>query len=197
MTSPSKLSIQTVYKAVRFRSKLEADWARVFDALGIHWDYEPQGQYFGDTFYLVDFWLPASRQWVEVKGKAGPSDLIKMAALLRHVTPRRFTDPEECPDIALVMCEPGGRFTGWQRGTYDPLGSLTSRLSMWSRACVNVTAFACLECGGWWFADPNLSWRCQCCGTSNGNGHVASEVTSPLTGFPDLIDIRPLGHGAA
>jgi hypothetical protein len=50
-------SIPTRYKKILFRSKLEADWARAFDALGVEWQYEVEGRYFGDVFYLPDFYL--------------------------------------------------------------------------------------------------------------------------------------------
>jgi hypothetical protein len=40
-------SIPTRHKGIRFRSKLEADWAITFDALGIIWQYEREGRYYG------------------------------------------------------------------------------------------------------------------------------------------------------
>ena len=36
-------AIETEYKGYRFRSRLEARWAVFFDALGLKWDYEPEG----------------------------------------------------------------------------------------------------------------------------------------------------------
>lgn len=36
-------AIETSYKGCRFRSRLEARYAVFFDALGIEWQYEPQG----------------------------------------------------------------------------------------------------------------------------------------------------------
>ena len=36
-------AIQTRYAGCRFRSRIEARWAVFFDALGIRWEYEPQG----------------------------------------------------------------------------------------------------------------------------------------------------------
>lgn len=53
-------AIETSYKGYRFRSRLEARWAVFFDALGIRWDYEPEGYEMIDgTRYLPDFYLPA------------------------------------------------------------------------------------------------------------------------------------------
>lgn len=61
-------AIQTEYKGYRFRSRLEARWAVFFDALGIDWEYEPEGYDLGDLgWYLPDFYLPDSKTWVEVK----------------------------------------------------------------------------------------------------------------------------------
>ena len=36
-------AIETVYKGYKFRSRLEARWAVFFDALGVEWEYEPEG----------------------------------------------------------------------------------------------------------------------------------------------------------
>ena len=61
----------TLYKGIRFRSRLEARWAVFFDALGIEWTYEPNVDG-APAGYLPDFdlghfyfevkpdnWLPA------------------------------------------------------------------------------------------------------------------------------------------
>lgn len=48
--------IETYYKGYRFRSRLEARWAVFFDALGIKWEYEPQGFELPNGMrYLPDF----------------------------------------------------------------------------------------------------------------------------------------------
>lgn len=73
--------IETRYKGYRFRSRLEARWAVFFDALGIEWEYEPEGFELDDgTRYLPDFFVRANAAsgaakrhagagyWVEIKG---------------------------------------------------------------------------------------------------------------------------------
>jgi hypothetical protein len=72
-------AIETRYKGYKFRSRLEARWAVFFDACGLEWEYEKEGFDFhghecelvGDPLgrYLPDFWLPALRAWLEVKGE--------------------------------------------------------------------------------------------------------------------------------
>lgn len=68
-------AIETVYNGYRFRSRLEARWAVFFDAVGIKYQYEPEGfERFGfsedgsDSIkYLPDFYLQDSGIYCEVK----------------------------------------------------------------------------------------------------------------------------------
>lgn len=79
-------AIDTVYKGCRFRSRLEARWSVFFDALGVRWEYEPQGYLVGAKRrpYLPDFYLTELRWWVEVKG---PLERLDVPLLLDAVDP--------------------------------------------------------------------------------------------------------------
>lgn len=61
----------TWYRGVLFRSRLEASWARLLDAKGIEWDYEPEHFAMHDRGrvwrYNCDFWLPGLQLWLEIK----------------------------------------------------------------------------------------------------------------------------------
>lgn len=60
--------IETEYNGYLFRSKLEAQWAVVFDSLGIRYEYEPEGFELEDgTRYLPDFYFPEQDTYGEVK----------------------------------------------------------------------------------------------------------------------------------
>lgn len=48
-------AIETIYRGYRFRSRTEARWAVVFDAMGWKWTYEEQGYEFDGVKYLPDF----------------------------------------------------------------------------------------------------------------------------------------------
>lgn len=181
-------SIPTRYNGTLFRSKLEADWARVFDALGVTWEYEREGVYFGDQFYLPDFWLPRSRQYVEVKGIFEPDDCRKIQALLSHVTRRPHTG-EWCPDLPIVAAVSGGDLYAWERRA-DAL-ALTF-FDFLRRHSKRVVLMQCLACRGWWFADESASWVCQCCGAYDGDGHVANMVHFPLPDFPRVDALRAI-----
>ena len=74
-------AIETAYNGYLFRSRLEARWAVFLDALGIRYEYEPQGFVLPSGRYLPDFrlrgWDDArgapSNLWVEIKGEE-PTD---------------------------------------------------------------------------------------------------------------------------
>lgn len=68
---PMIQAIETEYKGYRFRSRLEARWAVFFDAMGIEWEYEPEGIVLYDgTYYLPDFFLCDFNCYFEVKRKS-------------------------------------------------------------------------------------------------------------------------------
>lgn len=82
VTTEAPKPIETSYQGYRFRSRLEARYAVLFDALEIDWEYEVQGYDLGDgIFYLPDFWLPHTNGgcWVEIKG-AKPTERECLAA---------------------------------------------------------------------------------------------------------------------
>lgn len=81
-------SLPSVYRGVTYRSRLEARWAIVFDALGAGAEYEPEG--FELTWrgycqgrkgvqsrqhnYLPDFFLSRWGCWAEIKPTGGLTD---------------------------------------------------------------------------------------------------------------------------
>lgn len=80
-------AIPTTYAGVRFRSRLEAEWAYNLDALGIAWCYEPDGVALpSGAPYAPDFWLPNDRAWLEVKGPGVPGSekAVELADHLYH-----------------------------------------------------------------------------------------------------------------
>lgn len=79
--------IETLYSGYRFRSRLEARWAVFFDALGIRYDYEPEGyELDGGERYLPDFWLTDLNMWVEIKPSEPTPREKRLAYLLSQGT---------------------------------------------------------------------------------------------------------------
>ena len=71
-------AIPTRYSGYHFRSRLEARWAVFFDAMGLEWEYEPQGFNINGVYYLPDFrvtTLEGVQIWYEIKPRAGTNDL--------------------------------------------------------------------------------------------------------------------------
>lgn len=63
-------AIGTIYKNVRFRSRLEARWAVFFDEYGLEWEYEPETfKLKNEILYAPDFYLPNLKCYAEVKPK--------------------------------------------------------------------------------------------------------------------------------
>lgn len=80
-------AIETTYNNYKFRSRLEARWAVFFDALGIKYEYEPEGFDLGDgIWYLPDFWLRIRGDWgiwVEIKPRSYFLDATDLEKELR------------------------------------------------------------------------------------------------------------------
>lgn len=173
-----KQSIRTRYNGTLFRSKLEADWARAFDALGLEWVYEKEGRYFGKVFYLPDFYLPRSRQYVEVKGEWSPEDCRKADAMVRHLEPRPHVGEYGDTDVVLVAANPGGSMYGFSRilEYEDFVDFLTIHAH-------RLRLAQCFACQGWWFFDEEAGWQCHCCGARAGFRQL---FESPLPGWPDM-----------
>lgn len=76
-------AIETKYKGYKFRSRLEARWAKFFDAMDEQWEYEKEGYDLDGIWYLPDFWLPRFNCFVEVKGLEPTEAELSKARLLR------------------------------------------------------------------------------------------------------------------
>jgi len=97
--------IETPYKGYRFRSRLEARWAVFFDAMGISYEYEPEGFDLGDgVWYLPDFLLHFKERdvFVEIKPE---NYATKMNDHFKNEKIRKFC-MESDKEIVLCMGMP-------------------------------------------------------------------------------------------
>jgi hypothetical protein len=96
-------AIETRYKSYRFRSRLEARWAVLFDHMGVEWEYEPEGYHLGGDLgcYLPDFFLYGNGHYgpyIEIKGQAPTqTEFAKLTALCG----------EKCAYGAIIWGQPG------------------------------------------------------------------------------------------
>ena len=99
-------AVPTTYQGVRFRSRLEAKWAAMFDHLGWRWEYEPLDL----RGYIPDFVLlfPAGQVLVEVKPAFTVDALIGAAS--RKIDQSGWASIEDgWPNDALIVgatCQP-------------------------------------------------------------------------------------------
>lgn len=98
-------AIETSYKGLKFRSRLEARVALFLDKCAIAWEYEPEG-YVTKTEYNPDFYLPDFDTWIEVKGKR-PGYEMEILKAREHIVwggpIRVLVFISEIPDVS----EPG------------------------------------------------------------------------------------------
>jgi hypothetical protein len=80
-------AIETMFRGIKYRSRLEARWAVVFSVLGVPFEYEKEGFDLGASgYYLPDFWLPRQQCWVEIKGKQATREEDAKCAALAEAT---------------------------------------------------------------------------------------------------------------
>ena len=108
-------AIETHYAGCRFRSRVEARWAVLFDAMFIKWEYEKEGYEFdGGIKYLPDFWLPELNMWIEVKGSQPTKEEEEKCRLLCGATKKSvalvFSEPRS-EEMFGVICD--HNFWGW------------------------------------------------------------------------------------
>ena len=127
-------AIETVYKGYRFRSRLEARWARFWDVMGDEYQYEPEGFDLDGVRYLPDFWLhpyrlrPGWGYWVEIKPTEATAEqmdkLIRVCVGTHHnglmiqgnPWPGEFT----CTKVQVLHYSVPVLFANWQIGTGVP-----------------------------------------------------------------------------
>ena len=74
-------AIETRYRHVVTRSRLEARWLVWLDSLQVPWEYEPEDFSLPDRGYRPDLWLPKQEAWCEIKPSGVPFDHQLAAAI--------------------------------------------------------------------------------------------------------------------
>lgn len=78
---------ESIYRGAFMRSRLEVAFAQELDRRGIAWQYEPER--IGGGRYLVDFYLPDLKCWVEVKGRFEARDDLLLPNVANHLRTER------------------------------------------------------------------------------------------------------------
>lgn len=159
--------IETHYNGYRFRSRLEARWAVFFDALGIKYEYEPEGYKLSDgTLYLPDFYLPESKQFFEVKGVMTDKDMHKVTQFIQD-SGRPCTIGYS--DFTFEAC-----VNNWGEGFY-----LTTK--------EGSALVQCGKCGKYYFASGDGWYICQCCGAYDGDSYFLEMSRGDINFLTDPV----------
>ena len=144
----------TLYKGIRFRSRLEARWAVFFDAIGREWVYEPTFRELAGLSYQPDFLMDG---WggepvvVEVKPWPGPdpSDWGPLAPYINQIHASGGVARYEQvagllhTRVLLLMGVPGV----WEQGRLTALGSMALSFSEDHGAVPLLEWAECDQCG--------------------------------------------------
>jgi hypothetical protein len=133
-------AIETRYKGYRFRSRLEARWAVFFDALGLRWEYEPEGFELPSGRYLPDFYAAERHPdggfrygpWVEVKA------VDPTAAEMQRM--RELCAATDCHGLIVVGLPDAQRWVHFHkegRADDDTLTALRPCTPVWERLGVD------------------------------------------------------------
>lgn len=104
-------AIETRYKGYRFRSRLEARWAVFFDALGLKWEYEPEGFELPSGRYLPDFRVlypgrdasETHHEWFECKGDLRTVTHAEWQKMIEFQQVKGLTVLDGTPDCRMYL----------------------------------------------------------------------------------------------
>lgn len=164
--------IATTYDAARFRSRLEARWAALFDLLRWPWIYEPVDL----AGYIPDFVLNFHRPLlVEVKPAFAVPELIAAAAA--KVEASRWEHEALIVGVTPVLVSAYGP---WAMAGAGPFGAISDRSAgpgwEWDAACPCI----CLVCGRASLHHESNGWSCRVCGAAQGGGNAHIEAPPDL-----------------
>jgi hypothetical protein len=151
-----------MYAGTRFRSRLEARWAAMFDAIGWRWEYEP----FDCEGWIPDFLILGGRPMlVEVKPHSTVAELVNVAE----------AESRRCPpgyEVLAVGCVPiPDDGAAAEYSWHLPAGALAERVEhhpsvWWAMAARWHT---CLECEAIAVHHETCSYAGRPCGHYEGD----------------------------
>ena len=179
-------AIPTKHRDVKFKSKLEAGWAKWLDENSIVWSYETEGFRVNNEWYLPDFWLPKIRTIIEVKGMIQGIEKAKrfynalqkknMNYVLLHLTEEQKGETPQSPDeIAKSM-------VWWSPHTLFILGGspIPSFYDIDNATDYGYVIIKCKECGATSLSPQSCSFECRACGGHDGDSNVKEYLTKIL-----------------
>ncbi len=170
-TTPRVSSIPTTYGGHRMDSRLETAWAAFFDEHGVVWDYHPECYRLGRVHYEPDFWLPAIRTIVEVKGAfTGQRDFKPLTFALQAARNDVLIVYGEAPaGIVFSLVHPTPLEVAYPGASGKAAGPLIDK---------DLFIGRCAECDTVQFVERCMAWDCRVCGHYDGAGTYKDVVYS-------------------
>jgi hypothetical protein len=194
-------AIETTYRGMTFRSRLEARWAVFFSTLGLQYQYEPERFSLPqiteqqvddaaeidveptDILYTPDFLLPKQEKlpeamWVECKGVLQPIDELAMLRLCMHTGIRGIIvkDIPRLPENVLQW-----KYTTCDRESWA--GSLEWSSPYPYSGDIGHFFCQCPHCGAFGFEFWCRAERIKCCDSSlntHKNYHMGDMIPNAL-----------------
>lgn len=157
-------AIETTYRGYKFRSRLEAKWANVFDQLGWPWEYEPIDL----NGYIPDFFVmwPHATTLVEIKPALDSvelhehTDKIDQSGWDGHsmILGAAIGDHYAYPTIGILTA----------KVDEDGYTSGTTGMNSWDDALFHK----CGKCDRPSVHHETAGWECRVCGAYAGDGYL-------------------------
>lgn len=163
-------AIPTLFRGIRFRSRLEAKWAAFFAACSWEWTYEP----FDLNGYIPDFGLSLAPDAKPLIVEVKPA--MTLAELHRHTAKIDSSGWDgEALLVGATVWDDGiaAGAMGLIRERQDFLGAAPDgepfAPSFWWQEC---ELFHCLLCDRCSVLPAHGSWHCRACGGGDGKHHI-------------------------
>jgi len=176
-------AIPTWYRSTRFRSRLEARWAAVFDAFVWPWEYEPLDL----RGYVPDFVLPFKRtEWTHRHTNLSMLVEVKPALSLDEMREACLKiDASGWEHEALVV----GATLHLGGDVNTPVIGLLREHDEGEWRWGSAELFSCGRCERTSILHGEMSWRCRVCGygVERGGSHDGTDHVGVFAG--DLANV--------
>lgn len=159
----SLFGIETIYKGIKFRSKLETKIAFFLDCLNIKWEYDPKTFLLSNGIcYIPDFYLTELKIWIEVKGDIQRHNIEFSKLFIRE------------NNTELLMISNNNTYWFSSKDFVDGIGEDK-----------DVYIGKCSNCNKYFFCSNLGSYHCRSCATHEGDHDLLWTFNSSTYGLDD------------
>jgi hypothetical protein len=165
------VAIPTTYQGVRFRSRLEAKWAALFDRLNWRWDYEPQDFDGYQPDFILRFRVPIFVEVKPLNWDESERDEEIMQAARSKIVRAGIKGEVLLLGTHIVLPSDLGPNPYQRIGQLMDVNPTTDEVSPWGWAF----GFECTHCHSHSFGSEDNSWHCRvrgCYDEHNSKDHM-------------------------